>query len=325
MGVGYAQNVLERFYDDPHGQLPALREEAERVTRGISNETADFLERAIELAETLDPADHDAIARHTAVLGLEIAAADQKWHVALDALRDRMESFAAGEHVSIRDGAPTPAFYEMARNVVLGATLALGSPACGGDDGGTDSMVVDPPPFDSGMDTMVVDPPPADSGVDTMVVDPPPIDSGMDSSTLDAGDAAEDSDTGMVVDPPPPDGSMSEFDPESVDSPASEGPRLRIIDQWRDSSPKMAERSRDVGLWGPPTVRLVVAEQTDDGLKVRVEGGPAAVSTRWETEGEVEGEGRSVLWRPRDDDDRLRVAVRSEGGIAVVSISPREA
>jgi hypothetical protein len=214
----------------------------------------------------------------------------------------------------------------MARNVVLGATLVLGSPACGGDDGGTDSMVVDPPPFDSGMDTMVVDPPPVDSGMDSMVVDPPPFDSGMDADAADgASDAAEDSDTGMVVDPPPPDGSMSAFDEDSVETPATDGPRLRIIDQWRDSSPKMAERSRDVGLWGPPTVRLVVAEQTDDGLKVRIEGGPAAVSARWESEGVVEGEGRSVLWRPRDEDDRLRVAVRSEGGVAVVSISPREA
>ncbi len=326
MGVGYAQNVLEHFYDDPHGQLPALRAEADRVTRGISNQTADFLERAIDLAETLDPSDHDAVVRHTAALGLEIAAQDQRWHVALDALRDRMESFAAGEHVPIRDGAPTPAYFDMARNVVLGATLAFGSVGCGDD-------VVDPPPPDSGIDSMVVDPPPRDSGMDTMVVDPPPFDSGMDSSALDggdagdaagdAGDAGADGDTGMVVDPPPADSGMAAFDEGEPSD--DEGPRLRIIDQWRDSSPKMAERSRDVGLYAPPTVRLVVAERTDDGLKVRIEGGPAAIGTRWESDGEVEGDGRSLLWRPRDDDDRLRVAVRSEGGVAIVSISAREA
>ncbi|RLB55787.1 MAG: hypothetical protein DRJ42_05145, partial [Deltaproteobacteria bacterium] len=206
MGVGYAQNVLEKFYEDPHRRLPGLRAEAERITRGISLETAAFLERAIELAESLDPADHDAVARQTASLGLEVATADRPWHVALDALREKMEAFANDEYAPAGDGAPTPAYLEMARNVVLGATLAFGTVGCGDDvvdpvpqDSGVDSMVVDPPPRDSGIDSMVVDPPPADSGVDSMVVDPPPPDSGM------------------VVDPPPPDSGMV-VDPAPGDS-----------------------------------------------------------------------------------------------------------
>ena len=48
--------------------------------------------------------------------------------------------------------------------------------------------------------------------------------------------------------------------------------------------------------------------------------GPAAVTTRWQCEGRVEGEGREVLWVPESTSDHLTCAVRSDGGIAVVSL-----
>jgi hypothetical protein len=50
-----------------------------------------------------------------------------------------------------------------------------------------------------------------------------------------------------------------------------------------------------------------------------------AVSTRWEAEGAVEGDGLEVLWLPSGPHDRLRLAVRSRGGVAVVSLAPVEA
>ncbi|RLB49103.1 MAG: hypothetical protein DRJ42_21710 [Deltaproteobacteria bacterium] len=59
-------------------------------------------------------------------------------------------------------------------------------------------------------------------------------------------------------------------------------------------------------------------------MHVQIEGGPEAIGTRWQAEGDVEGDGRTVLWRPSDPDDRLRVAVRTEGGVAVVSLGVPE-
>ena len=46
---------------------------------------------------------------------------------------------------------------------------------------------------------------------------------------------------------------------------------------------------------------------------------------RWEGEGDVIGSGHVVNWRPTSDSDRLRVAIRSRGGVAVLSLRASEA
>src|SRR6185295_10165417 len=50
MGLGYAANVLRRFYNEKGGAEVFVRRGRE-LTRRISLDTAAFLERAIELAE----------------------------------------------------------------------------------------------------------------------------------------------------------------------------------------------------------------------------------------------------------------------------------
>jgi hypothetical protein len=49
-----------------------------------------------------------------------------------------------------------------------------------------------------------------------------------------------------------------------------------------------------------------------------------SLSTRWEADGEVSGEGREVMWRPASRSDQLRLAVRTDDGVAVVSLRARE-
>ena len=52
--------------------------------------------------------------------------------------------------------------------------------------------------------------------------------------------------------------------------------------------------------------------------------GFAAPRTRWEADGDVDGEGREVTWRPASASDQLRLAVRSAGGVAVVALRARD-
>ena len=82
---------------------------------------------------------------------------------------------------------------------------------------------------------------------------------------------------------------------------------------------KGVARSMDLPLFDPPRVRLD-ARVAGDAVEVRLEGAPESASLRWQSEGRVEGEGRSVRWVPESESDQLRVAVRTRGGVAVTSV-----
>jgi hypothetical protein len=192
-----------------------------------------------------------------------------------------------------------------------GAALAVGVAA-----GCSDPVVADPAPGDAGMDGIVADPPPRDAGMDIVVADPPPPDAGMDV---------------LVADPPPPDAGVDGGSSDAtVDIPVADPApgdaghaRLELIDQWRDSGPRRAPKRADLPLHDPPDVRLV-ASAVGDTYAVRIEGLGAAVSMRWESAGRIEGDGDTVIWSPADPDDQIRVAVRSLGGVSVVSIRAKQ-
>ena len=93
MGLGYVAKIIEHFHDDSVAVRSLVRRAAE-LTRKISLDTADHLERALHLAETVDLSDRERIERQTAILGLEIAAADRVWHAHLDELFAEMDAFA---------------------------------------------------------------------------------------------------------------------------------------------------------------------------------------------------------------------------------------
>jgi len=75
-------------------------------------------------------------------------------------------------------------------------------------------------------------------------------------------------------------------------------------------------------LWDPPGI-LLQSRADGDAVRVRMCGGEKNMSLRWESNGQVEGEGREVTWRPASHDDQLRVAVRTRGGVAVTALRAR--
>jgi anaerobic magnesium-protoporphyrin IX monomethyl ester cyclase len=299
MGLGYNVKVLEHFYEDRDGERDRLGRSVAQLTRSISLDTADYLQRVLDLARTADLGDPESIQRRAALLGLEIAASDALWQRQLDEAYKGFEELARR---ATRIRMPR-AMTRLARGVAVGASLAFGAaPACGGQETGpaqaSDSGAKD----GQGYDGTVVDALPPDAGYDGTVVDALPPDAGYD---------------GTVVDAVPPDAGLDAGPEARLEH------RLPLIDQWRDTSPKRAVRSRDLPLFDPPEVRL---RGTRDGdvVVARLEGGPEAVGLRWEGEGTIEGDGRVVRWRPASAaDDTLRVAVRARGGLALVSLRAR--
>lgn len=306
MGLGYAANVLRRFHD-VGGSTAPLSRRARELTRRISLCTAEHMERAIALAERVRLDDFETIERETARLGLSIAAADRRWHQELDDLYADMRAFAESPPAEVAP-APRPSlsFQQLKRGVALGLSMAVALGGCDGcgevetsGQGGEGGMVVDPLPPDGGA--------------------------GMGG----AGGQGGQGEGGMVVDPPPPDagvGGMGGMGGAggAGGSAAMEPRKLRLIDQWFDTSPKTTVRTVDLPLFDPPRPRLVGRREGDE-VVVEVEGLTALVSTRWEADGEVEGDGLEVRWRPAGPADRVRVAIRSRGGVAVLSLKAEEA
>ncbi|MBW2254187.1 MAG: hypothetical protein JRI25_06255, partial [Deltaproteobacteria bacterium] len=121
---------------------------------------------------------------------------------------------------------------------------------------------------------------------------------------------------GDPVPPPPPNPPPTGDDDGGTDAGAALGPAL--IDQWRDTAPRHTARSADLPLCDPPRVELV-AVRRGERIHLALEGGPDALRTRWEAHGALVGAGREVIWTPASPSDQVRVAVRTHGGVAVLS------
>lgn len=305
MGLGYAANVLRRFHDTGGNSEPLCRR-ARELTRRISLDTAMYLEKAIALAERVALDDFDTIERETALLGLEIAAADRFWHEELDAIYAEMAAFAASPPPRAA-ARPSARFLQLKAGMAIGLSAAVVLSGCdgcvtvetsgqGGQGGTGGSMVVDPVPPDAGP-------------------------GGMGGFGGQGGQGG-----GMVVDPPPPDGGMGALEVESIErsiDPAREPRKLRLIDQWFDTAPKATVRTVDLPLFDPPRLKLA-ARREGEHVVVSLSGTSTPISTRWEADGEVEGAGAEVRWRPSGPSDRVRVAIRSRGGVAVLSLRAEE-
>ena len=320
MGLGYGATVLKHFYGGPEAQTLGIR--ARLLTRAISLDTASYLERAIDIVEGSDFKDADRVERLTALLALEIAAADRGWHEALDGIFADMTAYADEPRELVATRA-TQKLVTLARSVAMSGALVTLAAGC--ECGGT---VVDPAPEDAGFDSgMVVDPAPEDAGVDSgMVVDPAPEDAGVDSGmVVDPAPFDAGFDAGFAVDPAPDDAGMSSLLPESDDDAAFDQAgrhkqHLRLVDQWRDTMPRNALRTDDLPLTDPPRPRLVAERGADQLVRVVVDGVSVPFTARWESDGVVEGDGAEIAWRPASGFDQLRVAVRTRGGVAVVTL-----
>lgn len=306
MGLGYSAKLIEYFYDDRKTIGGALVRRARALTESIALENAELLEKALRIAESVDLADEDAILRRTATLGLEISALDAVRHREIDELYADMREFSklGGDR---KPSAGVPRLLTQALSGLAMAGFVTLGPGCGettedrgpadaAQDVHEDPTVYDALPYDAGKDV----------AEDPTVADPLPWDSGQEPI-----DAAEDDPT--VVDWAPPDGGLD----------GGSAMNDRTTDHWRDTSPKRAQRSRDLPLWDPPTFTLA-SKRAGDRVEVRIQGGPESISLRWEAAGEVIGTGREIEWVPSSEDDQLRLAVRAKGGVAVVSLRASE-
>jgi len=197
MGIGYTLKIVEQFYEDPRGRRAELRRRADDLTRQITGETAGFLDEALEIVERFGRRNPDRVAREAALLGLRIAAADRRKHMALDAIYADMDRFAAGASRPPEPPRhPTRNLLQLAQSVALGASLAMSAAhfaACGDDerdDPGPTFPPPDPVPYDppARLEPLplpdpvpneipgpnVVDPVPADWP--GMTLDPAPVD-----------------------------------------------------------------------------------------------------------------------------------------------------
>jgi radical SAM superfamily enzyme YgiQ (UPF0313 family) len=312
MGLGYAANIMRRFFDR-NGNAEHFVLRARELTRRISSDTAAFLELAIDLAERVALDDVDTVERETALLGLAIAAADRRWHEELDELYGDMNTFTASPGLAdVPPPRPTASFLKLKSSMAVSLSLAVALGGCSG------KTVVQGAQGTTG----------SGGHGGGFVVDPPPPDAASSSSTGTGGHIGAG---GFVVDPAPPDdGGIGALEVESDQAlalgvPVEEAPRrLRLIDQWFDTSPKATARTVDLPLYDPPRAKLTARREGDD-VVVRLEGARARVTTRWEADGPIEGTGTEVRWKPAGPADRVRVAIRARGGIAVLSLRASDA
>ena len=173
MGLGYTAQLLRCFYNVNTVRGQRLLERTRRVTEDIVLDTARFLEQAVEIAEKCDLSDHDAIARQTALLGLQVASHNRASHAVLDDLIEDLSAYVAEQpHTRVGPSIPERAKATLEKMALAGC-FAASVQACGGESS-------DPAPGPSGGAThtggsnatgstasggyFVADPPPASGG-----------------------------------------------------------------------------------------------------------------------------------------------------------------
>ena len=193
MSLGYNAKVLEKFHATGDN-AQALLVRARRLTRAITLDTARLLDKAIDIAEATAPDDFDTIEREAALLGLEVATADARWHVALDDLSEEMTAFAAAPPQP-RQRSRMSALSDHPRATALTMAMTV-TAAWAGCESSIVNQVADPAP--GGMGGSVVDIAPG--GMGGTVVDIAP--GGMGGTG--GGGGGTGATGGMIADPPPP-------------------------------------------------------------------------------------------------------------------------
>jgi anaerobic magnesium-protoporphyrin IX monomethyl ester cyclase len=280
MGLNYSCSVLDWFYRVGDLRKERLRERAHELTKNISLDTAELIEKALDLARRLDPNDGDQVARQTALLGLEVAARDRVWHAALDALMSDLRAFSAtGRRRDEVRRRPVGQVARAAQGAAFAGWLALWAPGLEGcsssadplppDSGRHDTnpnLINDPLPPDAGKqdtspDHMMVDPvPPADARRDYMIADMLPPDAGKKDATPDY----------LVADPLPPDAGRKEATSDYLIAdmlPPDAGrrdatPDYLIMDPLPPDAARSDVRPSDGGA-GPDAVRPEVPTMVD--------------------------------------------------------------
>src|SRR5664280_558045 len=143
MGLGYTTQLLRCFYEAKTVRGQRLLDRSARLIREIVLDTAELLERAVDIAELANLAEHDRITRETAQLGLRVAAHNRVSQAALDDLARDMGLFIAEQPRKRQAPSVPERVHAMIERMALAGCFAASLQACGGDVGYNDPL---PPP-----------------------------------------------------------------------------------------------------------------------------------------------------------------------------------
>jgi anaerobic magnesium-protoporphyrin IX monomethyl ester cyclase len=256
-------------------------------------------------------------------------------------------------HKNVSDPPPPPS--DAAKQDVMVVDMAPEDSGARNDVNKDTTVIVDPLPPDAGArkdvgkDTIIIaDALPPDSGARSdgrdgpIIYDPLPPDAGARDTSGEAqpgidggtGDVRRDAAIErMIVDPPPY--PVDARDAAVYDAPAERPfmadpvPYLSELrmpvpaasmkttrEHWALTTPTRLPRSRDLPLYLCPQAKLV-GEWEGGKVRAWLPDLNGRFATRWQAQGQIEGEGTSVLWTPSSDEDQLDVAVRTAGGVSV--------
>jgi radical SAM superfamily enzyme YgiQ (UPF0313 family) len=317
MSLGYNAKLLEWFHA-ADGSAAELRQRAKKLTVDITLDSARLLERAIGIAERNDPDDFDTIERQTGLLCLEVAKMDALWHAALDDIGRDMVAFVA-DPPAPRQRPKRARPHRVPAGFAVGMSMAITAAACGSS---TTNPPADPAPGGMGGTA-------GSGGTGGNIADPAP--GGMGGTVVDMapGGMGGTGGAGMggnIADPAP--GGMGGTGGQAAllidDDHKVATTSLPLVDHWRDSSARKAERTRDLPLFAPPKIALHATREREV-IEVELTDPGVAYTAVWQAGGERIGEGLRCRWTPRGSEDRISVALRTEGGVAVATLGADEA
>jgi radical SAM superfamily enzyme YgiQ (UPF0313 family) len=222
-----------------------------------------------------------------------------------------------------------------------------GGTTTGGQSSGRGGAIGDPLPQSGGRGGAstggysMVDPPPQSGGRGGAstggysMVDPPPQSGGRGGAATAGGSTARGGSGfgGLIYDPLPPTGGRSAggnagTGPVAGRPAATAGAGALAANEirsghFRDTRTRRSMRSLDLPLFDPPDITLQAVRDGQD-IVVTVSGIEGPVTMRWSSRGRIDGDGETVRWKPDGDDDQIRFAVRSLGGISVAALRVKE-
>jgi radical SAM superfamily enzyme YgiQ (UPF0313 family) len=310
-GLGLRVAASDRAW---HAALDALERDMARFARGEAQAARRIVSRAAKVAQGAAMAGWLAL---WATGGASCGSTTVNDPLPPDArgLDVKKDSPGNADLIIVSDALPPDSG---ARNDVIIVSDALPPDAGARDAGGDQRQAIDATAIDGGTrdaaaeGPMVVDcvPSPSDARVGAPDVDPAPRDAlGLDARP-DVRDAGGNEPPFMVD--PVVEGREGLQVPPGLPDEASGAAR----EHWALTSPVRMKRSEDLPLCLCPEVRLA-GEWQDGRVRVQLSGVPGDFNTRWQAQGQVDGDGAQVLWTPSSDEDQLDVAVRTRDGVAV--------
>lgn len=152
MSLGYMAKIIRHFHPGSPNQVQRIEERAAELTARISLDSAEFLERCVDLVERSNLEQRDQIEREALGLAMAVARRDAELHALIDQFVSDAERYVAEHRIERRIQLP-PRLYEALTGLALAGCVATSTPSCGGQADET-GQIVDPVPSAGGRGTM---------------------------------------------------------------------------------------------------------------------------------------------------------------------------